>query len=81
MKNENPEWYMTPKEFGAIIILTLEENDYFKSNEKAHPQDIEYMFSIIGKAIAQGVSYAGTKTSQKNTQKKNALLTPRSLLK
>jgi transposase len=81
MKSKNPEWYMTPEEFAAIIILTLEENDYFRSNEKAHPQDIEYMFSIIGKAIAQGVSYAGTKASQKNTQKKNALLFPNNLLK
>jgi hypothetical protein len=80
MRNKNPEWYMTPEEFAAIIILTLEENDYFKSDEKAHPQDIEYMFSIIGKAIAQGVSYIGT-TSSKNKQKKNALLTPNSLLK
>lgn len=81
MKSENPEWYMTPQEFAAIIILTLEENDYFQSDEKAHPQDIEYMFSIIGKAIAQGVSYAGAMSSQKNKQKKNALLTPKNLLK
>jgi hypothetical protein len=81
MKYEHPEWYMTTQEFADLIVLTLEENDYFKSNEKAHPQDIEYMFSIIGKAIAQGVSYVGTKSSQKNTQNKNALLTPKNLLK
>jgi hypothetical protein len=81
MNNKVPEWYMTPQEFAAIIVLTLEENNYFNSDEKAHPQDIEYMFSIVGNAIAQGVSYAGAMSSQKNKQKKNALLTPRSLLK
>jgi hypothetical protein len=81
MNNKKPEWYVTPQEFADLIVLTLDENDYFKSNEKAHPQDIETMFSVTAKAIADGIAYAGFKLSQKNTQKKNALLTPRSLLK
>jgi hypothetical protein len=81
MNNKKPEWYVTPQEFANLIVLTLDENDYFKSNEKAHPQDIETMFSVTAKAIADGIAYAGFKLSESKANKKNALLTPKTLLK
>ena len=81
MKYEHPEWYMTSQEFADLIVLTLEENDYFKRSQKAHPQDIEYIFSVTAKAIAQGVVYAGDKTSKLTLKDKEALLTPKNLLK
>jgi hypothetical protein len=81
LKYEYPKWYITPQEFANLVVLSLEENSCFKSNKKAHPQDIEAMFSVTAKAIADGIAYAGFKLSESKTNKKNALLTPKNLLK
>ena len=72
MTNWNkPAWYLTPQEFASIIIDSLEENGYFKRNEKAHPVDIEAAFSTTAQAVAQAVDYIGKKIHQetKSTEK------------
>lgn len=56
-----PAWFLTPQEFADIVIDSLEENGYFKRNEKAHPEDIESAFSTTASAVATSIGYIGSK--------------------
>jgi len=56
-----PAWYLTPQEFANIVVDSLEENGYFKRDEKAHPEDIESAFSTTASAVATSIGYIGRK--------------------
>lgn len=58
---KKPAWYLTPEEFANIIVDSLEDNNYFKRNEKAHPIDIEAAFSTTASAIAHAIDAVGKK--------------------
>lgn len=61
MNWEKPAWYLTPQEFADIIVESLEDNNYFKRNEKAHPVDIEAAFSATASAVATAIDHIGKK--------------------
>jgi hypothetical protein len=67
-----PAWYLTPQEFADIIVYSLEENNYFKRDEKAHPVDIESAFSTTASAIAHAIDAVGKKMheAEKAAEKK-----------
>lgn len=55
---EMPKWYVTPTEFSALVVATMEEIGYFKQNEPAHPEDIQVAFETVSKAVVSGMSFA-----------------------
>lgn len=83
-KWEKPSWYLTPQEFSNIIIDSLEQNNYFRRDEKAHPVDIEAAFSTTASAIATAIDAIGKKMhdeSIQNASEKNAMMQPKDLKK
>ena len=55
--------YMTPEEFASLVIVSLETNQYFKRNEKAHPEDIVSAFVAQAEAIAIGAGFVIAETA------------------
>ena len=79
-----PAWYLTPQEFADIIVDSLENNNYFKRNEKAHPVDIEAAFSTTASAIATAIDAIGKKMHEESTRtasEKHAIMQPKDLKK
>jgi hypothetical protein len=82
MTNWNkPAWYLTPQEFADIIVNSLEDNNYFKRNEKAHPVDIEAAFSTTASAVAYAIDAVGKKIHDAEKTKKKAMMTNTDLQK
>jgi hypothetical protein len=50
--------YMTTKEFADLVITALEEQNYFKKGDVAHPLDIAYAFSTVGETIGTAIYWA-----------------------
>lgn len=78
---EKPVWYLTPQEFADIIVDSLEENNYFKRDEKAHPIDIEAAFSTTAVAIAHAIDAVGKKIHESNDNIKRGLMQATSIKK
>jgi hypothetical protein len=79
---KKPAWYLTPEEFAKIIVDSLEENNYFKHDEKAHPVDIEAAFSTTASAIAHAIDAIGKKMYEEEKQtEKQAMMMPKDLKK
>jgi len=76
-----PAWYLTPQEFANIIIDSLEENNYFKRDEKAHPVDIESAFSTTASAVAHAIDAVGKKIYDAEKAGKKAMMMPKDLNK
>jgi chaperonin GroEL (HSP60 family) len=76
-----PAWYLTPQEFAEIIINSLEDNNYFKRDEKAHPVDIESAFSTTASAVAHAIDAVGKNIHNAEKPKKKALVMPTNLQK
>lgn len=64
-KMEKPIWYITPSEYAGLIVDSLEDNNFFKRNQKYHPDDICSAIESISKCIALSLSFVG-KTSNNN---------------
>ena len=67
-KYGNSNLYMTTREFADLVIQALEEQDYFKSGETAHPGDIAIAFSTVGETIGTAMSWA-IKNEHESTKK------------
>lgn len=52
-----PDYYMTPEEFAGIVLDSMEELNYFKRDEKAHPEDICISFVTQAEAVAKGAGF------------------------
>jgi hypothetical protein len=78
---KKPAWYLTPKEFADIIVDSLEDNNYFKRDEKAHPVDIEAAFSTTATAIAHAIDAIGKKIHDAEKSDKKAMMVPKDLNK
>ena len=79
---KKPAWYLTPEEFANIIVDSLEDNNYFKRNEKAHPVDIESAFSTTASAIAHAIDAVGKKMHEAEKQaEKQAIMNATDLKK
>lgn len=77
-----PAWYLTPQEFADIIVDSLESNNYFKRDEKAHPVDIEAAFSTTAVAIAHAIDTVGKNLREAEKSKdKKAMMEPTDLAK
>ncbi len=50
--------YMTTREFADLVIEALNEQNYFKHNDIAHPGDIAIAFSTVGETIGAAMSWA-----------------------
>jgi hypothetical protein len=59
MEEQMREWYVSPSEFAALCVTAIEDGDYFKRNEKHHPEDISNAFLTVAPAIALGITFAG----------------------
>jgi chaperonin GroEL (HSP60 family) len=78
---KKPVWYLTPQEFAEIIVDSLEDNNYFKRDEKAHPVDIEAAFSTTANAIAHAIDAVGKKIHDAEKTDKKAMMIPKDLNK
>ena len=76
-----PAWYLTPQEFADIIVESLEDNNYFKRDEKAHPVDIEAAFSTTASAVAHAIDAIGKKIHDAEHSDKKAMMQPTDLTK
>jgi hypothetical protein len=78
---KKPAWYLTPQEFADIIVSSLEDNNYFKHDEKAHPVDICAAFSTTASAVALAIDAVGKKMHEADKADKKAMMTPKDLQK
>lgn len=78
---KKPAWYLTPQEFADIVVESLEENNYFKRDELAHPGDIEAAFSTTASAVAHAIGAVGKKIYDAERAEKKAMMIPKDLQK
>lgn len=78
-KYGNSNLYMNTREFADLVINALEEQNYFKKDDVAHPQDIAYAFSTVGETIGTAMSWAIKEEHTGNN--KQAVMTPKNLKK
>jgi len=64
--------YMTTREFADLVVEALNEQNYFKHGDLAHPQDIAYAFSTVGETIGSALYWAIRQEHESN--KKNAVM-------
>ena len=70
--------YMTTEEFAAMVVNTLDEQNYFKRGTKNHPGDIANAFSTVGETIGQAMTWAIAKEHELS---KKAMMEPKDLKK
>lgn len=68
----NSNLYMTTREFADLVVEALHEQNYFKHDDVAHPQDIAYAFTTIGETIGNAMAWA---ISQEGKYKKAVMET------
>lgn len=66
--------YMTTKEFADLVITALEEQNYFKKDYPAHPQDIAYAFSTVGETIGAAMNWAIKQEHEAKKELKEAVM-------
>ena len=54
----NSNLYMTTREFADLVVEALHEQNYFKHDDVAHPQDIAYAFTTVGETIGNAMHWA-----------------------
>ena len=62
---------MTTRELADLVIQVLDEQNYFKVDEIAHPYDIAIAFSTVAETIGSTMSWA---IKQEHSDKKNAIM-------
>jgi hypothetical protein len=70
-KHSGSPLYMNSREFADLVVQILHEQNYFKNDEVAHPQDIAIAFSTIAETIGTTMSWA---ISQDHKDRKNAIM-------
>jgi len=50
--------YMNTTEFAALVVNALDEQNYFKRDQNAHPGDIAIAFSTVAETIGSAMSWA-----------------------
>lgn len=73
----NSNLYMTTREFADLVIEALHEQNYFKHDDVAHPQDIAYAFTTVGETIGNAMSWA----IKQEADYKKAIMEPKNLRK
>ena len=72
---------MTTTEFAALVVEALHEQNYFKIDDVAHPQDIAFAFTTVGETIGTTMAWAIVNESQYLNSKKQAVMNPTNLKK
>ena len=72
---------MTTEEFAAMIVDTLDEQNYFKKGIKNHPSDIMASFVSTAETIAATMEWAIEKVNDINLSQKVAMMTTGNLSK
>lgn len=57
-KWSNSNLYMTTREFAELIVDALDEQNYFKKSDTAHPYDIAMAFTTVGETIGMAMQWA-----------------------
>jgi hypothetical protein len=57
-KYSDSNLYMTTREFADLVVEALHEQNYFKVDDVAHPQDIAFAFTSVGETIGSVMSWA-----------------------
>lgn len=78
-KYGNSNLYMTTREFADLVIEALNEQNYFKTDDVAHPGDIAIAFSTVGETIGTAMSWAIK--NEHDAKSKNAVMTTGNLKK
>ena len=66
--------YMTTEEFAAMIVDTLDEQNYFKKGSKNHPSDMAVSFVSTAETIAATMEWAIKKVQDINLNEKMGIL-------
>lgn len=82
-KYGNSSLYMTTREFADLVIRALDEQNYFKVDDTAHPQDIAYAFTTVGETIGAAMSWAIKQEHalRQEIKSKNAVMEAKNLRK
>lgn len=70
--------YMTTREFADLVIEALNDQNYFKKDDIAHPQDIAYAFTTVGETIGKAMEWA---IQEEHKFRKQAVMKPMDLKK
>ena len=70
--------YMTTREFADMVINILDEQNYFKHDDVAHPGDICFAFSTVAETIGKTMEWA---IQQERNYKKKAVMNAEDLQK
>jgi len=73
--------YMTTEEFAAMIVDTLDEQNYFKKGSKNHPGDIVAAFTTTAETIGTVMEWAIKRESNVNKKLKQAIMNTGNLSK
>ena len=73
--------YMTTREFSDLVIQTLHEQNYFRHNDVAHPQDIAHAFSTVGETIGTAMHWAIKQEHEAKKKLKEAMMSTGNLSK
>lgn len=57
MSWKSPEYYISPRELADLVVQSLENQGYFKANERAHPEDLVVAFTSHAESIAIGAGH------------------------
>lgn len=60
----NSNLYMTTREFADMVIDALDEQNYFKKDDVAHPYDIAVSFTTVGETIGKAMEWAISQEAQ-----------------
>lgn len=71
--NGRSNLYMTTQEFADLVIEALDEQEYFKRDATAHPQDIAGAFSLVGDTIGEALTWAIRQEFKAQQEKLNDL--------
>jgi hypothetical protein len=70
---------MNTTEFAALVVNALDEQNYFKRDQNAHPGDIAIAFSTVAETIGSAMSWAIGKEHE--VKKKKAMMQTTTLSK
>jgi hypothetical protein len=73
--------YMTTGEFADLVVAALEEQNYFKKSDVAHPQDIAHAFSTVGETIGTAMHWAIKQEHEAKKKLKEAVMSTGNLSK
>ena len=57
-KYGNSNLYMTPRQLADLVVETMQEQNYFKADEPAHPEDIAHTMCVVAETVGAALSWA-----------------------